>query len=158
MKAPFTLFTFSSRHLLAWLTAVAALLVVGCENVPNGDLEESVDFDSSPTHANAAINNTLTLGQTPFHAILPKRDETHIVITKPGFKPADVYVHIEGSHLAPNPVNVKLRTELLPDKPGVDPKAELATCLENLKKYVAAGNIAPEDEAYAEAQIREFYK
>jgi len=143
--------------LFTGLMVIGALLA-GCADAPNSDFEESVDFDSMPAHANVSLNNSSSLSQTPFSAILPKQTETHVIFTKPGFKPTDVYIHIEGSHLAPNPVMIKLRTELLPDKPGPDPKAELATCLENLKKYVAAGNLAPEDEVYAEAQIREFYK
>jgi hypothetical protein len=139
------------------LVAGALLLGAGCADAPNSDFEETVQINSAPANAKLAIDG-VDSGTTPIPAVLGKARETHLVISKTGFVQADIYVHVQDGHLAPNPVDVKLRCELLPDKPGPDRAAELATCLENLKKYVAIGNIAPEDEAYAEAEIREFYK
>ncbi len=143
-----------------WITGLLAagvLLLTSCETISNGELQESVAFNSAPSHANVTINNTV-VGQTPMSLILPKLANTHVVITKAGFVPEDLYVRAEAGGLTPNPVDVKLRTELLPEKPGADRQAGLETCLANLRKYIAAGSIDPEDAAYAEAQIREFYK
>lgn len=149
--------TTAAWSLAGLLAAGALLLGAACSDGPNSDFEETVQINSAPANAKVMIDG-VDLGVTPIPAVLGKDRETHVVISKPGFAPADIYVHVQGSHLAPNPVDVKLRCELLPEKPGPDRAAELATCLENLKKYVAIGNIAPEDEAYAEAQIRDFYK
>jgi hypothetical protein len=84
--------------------------------------------------------------------------DTHVSITKAGFAAQDVLVRATGGGLTPNPVDVTLRTELLPEKAGADKAAEMDACLANLRKYIAAGTIDPEDAAYAEAQIRAFYK
>jgi len=142
---------------LGLLAAGALMLGAGCTNPPNSDFEETISFSSSPANAKLTIDG-VDIGTTPKLAVLGKDAATHIVISKPGFVSADLYVHIEGSHLAPNPVDVVLRCDLLPDKPGPDRAAELVTALDNLKKYVAIGNIAPEDAPEAERQIREFYK
>jgi hypothetical protein len=154
---PSTWKTTAARSLAGLLLAAMLLLANGCSDGPNSDLEETVRIISAPPNAKVTIDG-VDSGTTPIPAVLGKDRETHVVISKSGFVSADLYVHVQGSHLAPNPVDVKLRCELLPDKPGPDRAAELAACLDNLKKYVAIGNIAPEDEAYAEAQIREFYK
>jgi hypothetical protein len=147
----------ATRFSLGLLAVSALVLVAGCNNPPNSDFEETVSFNSTPANAKLSIDG-VDIGTTPKQAVLGKDAATHIVISKPGFAPADIYVHIQGSHLAPNPVDVVLRCDLLPDKPGPDRAAELATALDNLKKYVAIGNIAPEDAPEAERQIREFYK
>ncbi len=144
-------------RLLAGLAAAGMLLAAGCADGPNAAFQQSVDIDSTPGHATVTINKTV-VGQTPMTIMLPRQLETHLVIAKPGFISADVYVHEQAGELIPNPVSVELRTELLPEKRGANPPAELAACLENLRKYIAAGTIAPEDQAYAEKQIRDFYK
>jgi len=82
-------------------------------------VEEAVEFISTPEGAKVSLGNHF-LVFTPGNAVLPKQTESHIIISKAGFKPADVYVHIDGGSLAPNPVEVKLRLELLPEKPGAD--------------------------------------
>jgi hypothetical protein len=146
-----------ASSLVGLLAAVALLLGAGCASPPNSDFEETVKITSAPANAKVTIDG-VDSGAAPIQAELAKNRETHVVVSKSGFVPVDVYVHIEGGHLAPNPLDAKLRCELLPDKPGPNRAAELATCLDNLKKYVAIGTIAPEDEAYAEAQIRAFYK
>lgn len=158
MKSNPSTWTTAAARSLAGLLAAGALLFAGaCSDGPNSDVEETVQIISAPANAKVTIDG-VDSGTTPIPAVLGKDRETHVVISKPGFAPADIYVHVQDGHLTPNPVDVKLRCELLPDKPGPNRAAELATCLENLKKYVAIGNIVPEDEAYAEAQIREFYK
>jgi len=139
-----------------WVVMATAALLAGCADEPNAVFEETIQFNSTPSKAKVTIDGT-EIGQTPIPAVLAKECETHVVISKPGFIPIDIYEHIRDGHLAPNPVNAKLRSELLPNARGADPQAELARCLENLKRYVAIGTIAPEDEAYVENQIREFY-
>ncbi len=158
MKSPSPTASAPCLRLLAALLSLGVVLAAGCASPPNSDVEEAIDFTSTPTNASVSLDGVMLPQKTPIRATLPKLTETHVVITKTGFKPADVYVHVVDGSLAPNPVSVQLRTELLPDKPGPNPQAELQTCLDNLKKYVAAGTIAPEDEAYVEAQIRAFYK
>ncbi len=140
--------------LLALLTA---LFVTGCADQPNAVFEETVTFNSTPAKATVSIDGT-AIGTTPTQAVMAKQNDVHIIIAKPGFVSSDLYVHGVDGHLQPNPVEVALKTDLLPDKPGANPQAEMATCLENLKKYVAIGTVAPEDEAYVEQQIRNFYK
>jgi len=150
--------TFAALRFLAGLLAACALLASpGCSTPPNSDFEETVQIDSLPTHAKLTIDG-VDSGTTPIAAVLGKARETHLIISKAGFTSTDIYVHIDGKHLVPNPVDVVLRSDLLPEKPGPDRAAELATCLENLKKYVAIGSLAPEDAPEAERQIREFYK
>jgi len=139
------------------LTAGALLLGAGCSGLTNANREESVSFTSTPANATVSIDGK-SIGQTPFQAVLGKGYDIHLVIRKPGFAPADLFVHTQNGQLIPNPVDVKLRLEMLPEKPGANPQAELATCLDNLKKLVAIGTIAPEDAVEAEAQIRAFYK
>jgi hypothetical protein len=139
------------------LALFAAVSGSGCADQPNAVFEEPVAFTSTPSKATVSIDGT-NVGLTPAQAVLAKEHDTHVVIAKPGFVSADLYVHGVDGHLQPNPVNVALKTDLLPDKPGANPQAELATCLENLKKYVAIGTVAPEDEPYVEQQIRDFYK
>jgi hypothetical protein len=139
------------------LALAAALLAGGCADQPNAAFEEPVQFNSTPANATVSIDGTV-IGPTPTQAVLGKQADTHIVIAKPGFVSADLYVHGVDGHLQPNPVTVVLRTDLLPDKPGPNPSAEMATCLENLKKYVAIGTVTPEDEPLVEQQIRDFYK
>jgi hypothetical protein len=135
----------------------ATLLSTGCADQPNAVFEESVQFISTPANAAVSIDGT-NIGNTPAQAVLSKQNDAHIVIAKPGFVSADLYVHGVDGHVQPNPVNVALKCDLLPDKPGPNPSAELAACLENLKKYVAIGTISADDEPYVEQQIRNFYK
>jgi hypothetical protein len=157
MKTARPFWIAAARPIAALLFAGALLAGAGCSSPPNSDFEETVQIDSTPANAKVTIDGVAS-GMTPFAAVLGKARETHLVISKAGFATADIYVHIDGKHLQPNPVEVTLRCELLPEKPGADRATELATTLENLKKYVAIGNIAPEDQAEAERQIREFYK
>jgi len=133
------------------------LLAAGCASPANADKEESLDFSSAPTHAKLSIDGN-AIGTTPMSAVLGKGPDTHLTFSKPGFVTQDVYVHTVNGKLTPNPVDVKLRLEMLPEKPGADPKAELARCLELIKQNVASGSMAAEDAAEAEAQVREFYK
>jgi hypothetical protein len=134
-----------------------SFLAAGCADQPNAVFEEPVAFNSTPDKAVVSLDGTV-IGPTPTQAVLSREHDTHITMTKPGFITADLYVHGISGHLEPNPVNVALKTELLPDKPGPNPATEMATCLENLKKYVASGTISAEDEPYVEQQIRDFYK
>jgi len=158
MNRPNSLFSAVSLRAPALLLALAAgIFASGCADQPNAVFEEPVTFTSSPSKATVSIDGS-NIGTTPTQAVLSKEHDTHIVIAKPGFVSADLYVHGVDGHLQPNPVNVALKTDLLPEKPGANPQAEMATCLENLKKYVAIGTVAPEDEAYVEQQIRDFYK
>lgn len=145
-------------RLLIGLTASGVLLTAGCADGPHADVQQAVEIDSTPGHADIFIDKAPLHMTTPATVMLQRQYDTHLVITKPGFVPADVYVHEQAGELIPNPVNVELRTELLPDKRGPNPPAEMAACLENLRKYIAAGTISPDDEAYVEKQIRDFYK
>ena len=157
MKIKRPIWTPAARRLLAGLLAGALFIQAGCSSPPNSDMEETVQINSTPANAKVSIDG-VDAGVTPMPAVLGKARETHLIISKGGFVPTDIYVHAQGSHLVPNPVDVPLRCELLPAQPGPNRAADLATSLDNLKKYVAIGTIAPEDEAYAEAQIRAFYK
>jgi hypothetical protein len=152
----FSVVTFSRLSAVAFGLA-SALLSAGCADQPNAVFEEPVQFNSTPANATVSIDGS-SIGTTPASAVLGKQDDTHIVIAKPGFVSADFYEHGVNGHVLPNPVNVALKTDLLPDKPGPNPTAEMAACLENLKKYVAIGTISAEDEPYVEQQIRDFYK
>ncbi len=143
---------------LTALLALGSLLLAGCADPPHVDDEEAVQINSTPAGAQISLDNSPLSTKTPMEMSLPKLVDSHLVISKPGFTPVDVYVHNVGGSLTPNPVEVVLRTELLPDKPGPDKAAELAACLENLQKYVAAGTISAEDAPLAEKQIRDFYK
>ncbi len=145
-------------RLLPGLIAVAALLLVAsCDSTANADKEESIDFTSAPSHAKLTIDGN-PLGTTPTSAVLGKGPETHLVVSKTGFVPQDVYLHTVNGRLTPNPVDVKLRVDVLPDKPGADRAGELARCLQIINQHVADGSLAAEDEAEAEAQVRSFYK
>lgn len=153
-----TRFTSVARlRFLGSLLVVGAVLATGCETLSNSDVQESVEFTSTPSHASVTLNNTV-VGQTPFSLILPKLTDTRVAIAKPGFAPAEVTIRAVSGGLTPNPVDVTLRTELLPEKPGADKQAGLDASMTILRKYIAAGTIAPEDAALAEAQIRAFYK
>ena len=138
-------------------TLAASLFSAGCADQPNAVFQEPVNFNSTPAKAIVSLDGN-AIGPTPTQAVLSREHDTHITIAKPGFVTADLYVHGTGGHLQPNPVSVALKTELLPEKPGPNPAAELAACLENLKKYVAIGTISADDEPYVEQQIRAFYK
>jgi len=135
----------------------SALLAAGCADQPNAIFEEPVQFNSTPANATVSVDGS-SIGTTPTTAVLGKQNDTHIIIAKPGFVAADFYEHGVNGHVQPNPVNVALKTDLLPDKPGANPAAEMAACLDNLKKYVATGTISPDDAPYVEQQIRAFYK
>jgi hypothetical protein len=134
----------------------AVLLLAGCSDDPNAKLETSIDFVSMPSNAVVKVEGA-DIGLTPTSATLARDSETHVTISKPGFVTADIYVHPEGGVLKPNPVNVKLKSELLPDSPGPDPQAALARSLQLLQQYLEMDRIAPSDEPYAEAQIRAFF-
>jgi len=158
IQTPSNSSSFSRRHFPELLLALSfALFATGCADQPNAVFEEAVQFNSTPANATISIDGS-NIGSTPTQAVLSKQSDTHIIIAKPGFVSADFYEHGVDGHVQPNPVNVALKTDLLPDKPGPNPAAEMATCLDNLKKYVAIGTISADDEPYVEKQIRDFYK
>ena len=149
------------RHPAGLLVLLASLIVAlvqaGCDSNPNGDREATIDFTSTPGNATVSIDGDALIKTTPTSATLSKFRETHVTIAKPGFVTADVFVRPHDGDLQPNPVDVTLRPQLLPETRGADAQGDLARSLEILKQYVASGRILPEDQANIEAQLRAFY-
>ncbi len=146
-----------SRPFSGIIALGALLLGAGCNSNTNADKEESIDFTSAPTHAKVNIDGN-SVGTTPMSAVLGKGPDTHLTFSKAGFATQEVYVHTVNGRLTPSPVDVKLRLDLLPEKPGQDRAADLQHGLELVKQLIASGTLAAEDEAEAEEQVREFYK
>jgi hypothetical protein len=136
---------------------ILAAAQTGCDTNPNADKETTIDFTTTPGNATVSIDGDALSKTTPTSAVLSKFRETHVTIAKPGFVITDLYVRPHDGDLQPNPVDVKLRPELLPETRGPDPQGDLARSLDILKQYVASGRILPEDQAYIEAQLRAFY-
>jgi hypothetical protein len=140
------------------LVIAMALLGAGCADDPNAKVEQTVHFESVPSGATVSVDGVPLPDKTPTSAELGKLRETHITIEKKEFKPADVYVGPHDGVLAPDPVSVNLRPELLPETPGTDPTAEKGRAMDILHQYVAMGRIATEDQPYIESQITQFYQ
>ncbi len=158
---------------------IALLLLVGCTSPQpskNYGFRQEVGIDSYPAEARVYIDGAF-VGKTPLSAQLRANRTYEITFEKSGYKPyveyigpdldmkLDPFIKIGPmesrgyyNRLGPNPLQVELEHELVPDIAGPDLLKEMLFKTEQLDKHLAEGLISIEEHRYVTRQIIEYYK
>ena len=161
------------------ISVLSAILLTGCNGPKpshNYSLRQEVGIDSYPQHARVYIDGDY-VGKTPLSAQLRANRTYEVVFEKSGYKPYVEYVgpdldmkldpfikigplESQGMYnrLGPNPLQVELEHELVPDIAGPDLLKGMLVKTEQLDKHLAEGLISIEEHRYVTRQILEYYK
>jgi hypothetical protein len=160
-------------------TGIALLLLAGCtspQTAKNYGFRQEVGIDSYPAEARVYIDGAF-VGKTPLSAQLKANRTYEITFEKSSYKPyveyigpdldmkLDPFIKIGPmesrgyyNRLGPNPLQVELEHELVPDIAGPDLLKEMLFKTEQLDKHLAEGLISIEEHRYVTRQIIEYYK
>ena len=161
------------------ISVISLLLLAGCSSPKpsrNYGLRQEVGIDSYPQHARVYIDGDY-VGKTPLSAQLRANRTYEVVFEKSGYKPYVEYVgpdldmkldpfikigplESQGMYnrLGPNPLQVELEHELVPDIAGPDLLKGMLVKTEQLDKHLAEGLISIEEHRYVTQQILAYYK
>jgi hypothetical protein len=165
-------------QLVLFLTGIS-LLLAGCSSPQpsrNYGLRQEVGIDSYPQHARVYIDGKY-VGKTPLSAQLKANRTYEVVFEKSGYKPYVEYVgpdldmkldplikigplESQGMYnrLGPNPLQVEMEHELVPDIAGPDLLKGMLVKTEQLDNHLAEGLISIEEHRYVTRQILEYFK
>ncbi len=168
----------------ALFPAIALLLLAGCaSDNPQRNAQrlqyglwQDVGVDSYPRGARVQIDGEM-VGVTPLSAKLRSTKTYEVVFERSGYKPYVEYIGpdldlkldpfikigpLENSgmynRLGPNPLQVELEHELVPDIAGTNLLEEMLLKTEQLDKHLTEEMISIEEHRYVTRQILEYYK
>jgi hypothetical protein len=161
------------------ISVISILILTGCNGPKpshNYGLRQEVGIDSYPQHARVYIDGDY-VGKTPLSAQLRANRTYEVVFEKSGYKPyveyigpdldmkLDPFIKIgplesQGMYnrLGPNPLQVEMEHELVPDIAGPDLLKGMLVKTEQLDKHLAEGLISIEEHRYVTQQILAYYK
>ena len=164
-------------------TTMALLLLGGCasdnphKNAHRAQygLRQDVGIDSYPRGARVYIDGEM-VGTTPLSAELRSNKTYEVVFERAGYKPYVEYVGpdldlkmdpfikigpLENrgmyNRLGPNPLQVEMEHELVPDIAGTNLLAEMLLKTDQLDKHLNEGMIPIEEHRYVTQQLMDYY-
>jgi hypothetical protein len=155
------------------ICALGALLA-GCSSTPGIGSGQSVDVYSFPAGADVYANGEFK-GQTPTTVSLDKTTSHEIQLSKKHFRTASAIVAPSGSdkepflkwglleeigyysRLAPDPVEVSLRADVIPTAQAYDSFEEFSYLSLLVDQLLETGEISPNEHKYITRQLIEFY-
>ena len=162
---------------------MALLLLAGCasnkhqhnDHRPQYGLRQDVGIDSYPRGARVYIDGEM-VGNTPLSAELRSNKTYEVVFERAGYKPYVEYVGADldlkmdpfikigplenrGAYnrLGPNPLQVELEHELVPDIAGTNLLSEMLLKTDQLDKHLNEGMIPIEEHRYVTQQLMDYY-
>jgi len=162
------------RHIFALSAAVTLLFSVACKTMEIGVPQEVVIL-SFPGEASVYINGE-AVGVTPVQTSLPRKLTHEVKLVKAGYNPAVKYfTPVENERgkalitfglvrdfgfyvdLTPNPMEGRLRTDLLPESRGADPFEEMAKRVLEADRRLQEGEITALEHRVITEQILAFF-
>ncbi|MGF1484591.1 MAG: PEGA domain-containing protein [Opitutales bacterium] len=160
--------------LIPFLVAVAGVAFLSGCGSSGGVAGQEVNIISTPSGADVFINNE-PAGQTPLTVSLDKTASHQVEVTKRFFEPTRSIIAPSGSgegpflrfglleefgyynQLAPDPLEVSLRSDILPAAKAFDSFEEFAYLTTLVDQLLEEGEISPSEHKYISRQLIEFY-